>query len=94
MAMKINVKKCCVLLGVSAAVGFTAYDSYKCVKILRKPLNTGFLNKSGRCEIIYIKHDYFREPVKDFLNEFFEEETLIYSLIYNIKRKLTFTKVG
>ena len=79
--------------GVSAAtLGFVIYDSYRCVQRLRKPLNTNFLTR--RCEYIYIPHDYFREPVKDFLNELFQEETFIYSLLYNLKKKLTFTKVS
>lgn len=79
--------------GASAlALGFVVYDSYRCVQRLRKPLNTKFL--SQRCEYIYIPHDYFREPVKDFLNELFGEETFIYSVLYNLKRKLTFTKVS
>lgn len=47
-----------------------------------------------RCEYIYVPHDYFREPVKDFLNELFQEETMIYSVLYNLKKRFTFTKVG
>lgn len=80
------------VLGASAVFGLVAYDSYRCVQRLRKPLNTNFLNR--RCEFIYIPHNYLREPVKDFLNEFFEEETMIYSVLYNLKKKLTFTKVN
>lgn len=73
------------------AFGCVVYDGYRCVQRLRKPLNTNFLNR--RSEYIFINHDYFREPVKDFLNELFQEETLIYSILYNLKKKLTFTKV-
>lgn len=76
----------------TVVLGFAAYDGYRLVQRLRKPLSTNFLNK--RCEFIYIPHDYFREPVKDLLNELFQEETLIYSVLYNLKKKLTFTKVS
>lgn len=81
-----------LVLGASAVLGLAVYDGIKCVQLLRKPLNTNFLNR--RCEYIYIPHNYLREPVKDFLNEFFEEETMIYSALYNMKKKLTFTKVN
>lgn len=82
-----------VALGATAVLGIAAvYDGIKLVEKLRQPLNTRLLEK--HCEYIYIKHNYFREPVKDFLNEFFQEETLIYSIIYNLKRKLIFTKVS
>lgn len=80
------------ILGASAVIGISVFESYKCIKRLRRPLNIKFMNR--RCEYIYIPHDYFREPVKDFLNELFQEETMIYSILYNLKRKLTFTNVG
>lgn len=92
MPKHLQLKKCCGIIGASAALGLIVYESYKCAKILRKPLNTNFMSR--RCEFIYIKHDYFREPVRDFLNELFQEETLIYSVLYNLKKKFTFTKVG
>lgn len=76
----------------TVVLGLAVYDGSLCVQRLRKPLSTNFLNK--RCEFIYISHDYFREPVKDLLNKLFQEETLIYSILYNIKKRLTFTKVG
>lgn len=75
-----------------AVLGCVIYDVNRCIKRLRKPLSTNFMNR--RCEFIYIKHDYFREPVKDFLNKLFQEETRIYSVLYNLKKKLTFTKVN
>lgn len=81
-----------VLTSASAiTLSYAIYDSYRCVQRLRKPLSTKFLSR--RCEFIYIPRDFFREPVKDFLNEFFREETRIYSFLYNLKRTLTFTKV-
>lgn len=76
----------------TVVLGLAVHDGYKCAQRLRKPLSTNFLNK--RCEFIYIPHDYFREPVKDFLNKLFQEETLIYSVLYNLKKRLTFTKVS
>lgn len=87
-----HVKRWCGLLGASTVLGLAIYDGYHCVKRLRKPLNTKFMTR--RCEYIYLPHDYFREPVKDFLNKLFQEETMIYSALYNLKKRLTFTKVG
>ncbi|CRL02310.1 CLUMA_CG015381, isoform A [Clunio marinus] len=87
-----HIKRWCGgILGASTLIGLAFYDSYRCVQRLRRPLNTNFLTK--RCEYIYIKHNYLREPVKDILNELFQEETMIYSVLYNIKKKLTFTKI-
>ena len=80
--------------GLSVALGTTSmvvWTSYDINQRLRKPLSTNFLN--SRAEFIFIPHNYFQEPVADFLNELFEEETKIYSFLYNIKKKLTFTKV-
>lgn len=91
----LTMSKRAKLIFVSATTvlgGLAFYDSYKCYKRLRKPLNSNCL--FPKREFIYITHDYFREPIKDFLNKFFEEETLIYSMLYNLKKKLTFTKVG
>lgn len=82
-----------VALGAAAVVGIAAvYDCIKLEEKLRKPLSINFMSR--KCEYIYLKHNYLREPVKDFLNEFFPEETMIHSVLYNIKRKLTFTKVS
>ena len=67
------------------------YESYQINQKMRKPLNTKFLDR--RCQFIYIDRNYLREPVKDFMTEIFHEETLIHSFLYNIKKKLTFTKV-
>lgn len=77
-----------VAIGTSSLVVWTSYDINR---RLRKPLSTNFL--SSRAEFIYIPHNFLQEPVRDFLNEFFEEETKIYSFLYNVKKKLTFTKV-
>lgn len=91
-AMPIYVRRLCGILGASTVLGLAIYDSYRCLGRLRKPLNTKFMTR--RCEYIYVPHDFFREPVKDFLNELFQEETMIYSVLYNLKKRLTFTKVG
>jgi hypothetical protein len=77
-----------VFIGSSASIAWTCHDINR---RLRKPLSTNFL--SSRAEFIYIPHNFFNEPVRDFLNEFFEEETKIYSFLYNVKKMLTFTKV-
>lgn len=80
--------------GLSVFIGSTAslvWTSHDISARLRKPLSTNFL--SSKSEFIFIQHNYFQEPVRDFLNEFFEEETKIYSFLYNVKKKLTFTKV-
>jgi hypothetical protein len=79
--------------GVSVLIASTStmvWTSYDLNRRLRKELTNDFKN---RAEFIYIPRDFTREPVRDILNEFFEEETKIYSFLYNIKRSLTFTKV-
>lgn len=80
--------------GISVAIGSTTgivWTSYDINRRLRKPLKNCLGN---RAEYIFLKHNYFQEPVRDFLNEFFEEETKIYSFLYNVKKMLTFTKVN
>lgn len=85
--------KLCSVLGGSSFLSWTIWESYQAYKFLRKPLNTRCMF-GNRAEWIYIKHNYLREPVRDFLNEFFEEETKIYSFLYNLKKSMTFTKVS
>lgn len=51
----IFMKKFRKVFGIVGTLGITAlaaYDSYKCVKILRKPLSTKFLDR--KIEFIYI----------------------------------------
>lgn len=90
-----TVKRLYKTFGLTAAIAlssWTCYESYMAVKTLRRPLNLNVLSHR-KCEFIYIQHDYFRQPVQDFLNELFKEETKIYAFLYNLRRKLTFTKV-
>jgi hypothetical protein len=77
----------------SSFISYTFYQYSEASKFLRKPLNTKCLF-GNRSEWIYIKHNYLREPVRDLLNELFEEETKIYSFLYNLKKRLTFSKVS
>lgn len=88
-----RVKKYLGIVGTSAIFGLVLNESINCVQRIRKPLNLRVLDKRSDC-YIYIKRDYFREPVKDIFLEIFQEETLLYNLLYNIKKKLTFTKVN
>lgn len=47
-----------------------------------------------RSEFIYIKHDFFRDPVKDVFNEFFQDdEPKINGFLYNMRKKLKLTKL-
>lgn len=82
-----------IVLGATAVVvGVVAFESLQTIKVLRKPLDTKVLER--RQKFIYIDRNYFREPVKDFMTEMFQEETLLHTLLYNVKRKLSFTKVN
>jgi len=81
------------IIGGSTLISWTLYEGCETYKLLRKPLNTNCLGLNSS-KFIYLKHNFLREPVRDFLNEFFEEETKIYSFLYNLKAKLTFTKVS
>lgn len=87
------ILKWCSILGGSTFISWTIYETVEAYNFLRKPLNTNCLF-SNKSEWIYIKHNFLREPVRDFLNEFFEEETKIYSFLYNLKKSMTFTKVS
>jgi hypothetical protein len=40
------------IAGASAILGFAVYDACKCVNVLRRPLNTQFMNK--KAEYIFI----------------------------------------
>lgn len=83
------------IIGSSALLATWAiYDGYQAVQKLRKPLNSSFLSRKS--EFIYISRDYFREPVKDLLTSSrstFDEESLIATFLYNVKNRLSFTKV-
>jgi len=87
------ILKWCSLISGSSFISYTVYEYSEACRVLRKPLNTNCLF-DNRSEWIYIKHNYLREPVRDLLNEFFEEETKIYSFLYNLKKRMTFTKVS
>lgn len=88
-----NLKRAIQITGI-ASVALLTYEIYSSIESIKGLVNTRVLEKRPSCCYIYIKHDYFREPVKDFLTELgFREETLLYSFLHNIKRKLTFTKV-
>lgn len=88
-----KILKLCSVLSGGILISYTVYESNEVYKFLRKPLNTNCLF-SNRSEWIYIKHNYLRDPVRDLLNEFFEEETKIYSFLYNLRKRMTFTKVS
>lgn len=88
-----RILKLCSVLSGGILISYTFYETSEVYKFLRKPLNTNCLF-SNRSEWIYIKHNYLRDPVRDFLNEFFEEETKIYSFLYNLRKRMTFTKVS
>lgn len=85
-----------LIIGSSALLTTWAiYDGYQCIQKLRKPLNSGVLSRKS--EFIYISRDYFREPVRDLFTtsgSTFDDESLIATFIYNVKKKLSFTKVG
>lgn len=87
-----NILKWCGAIGSTSLIAWTIYESIETYRVLRKPLSTNCCNK--KVEWVYVKHNYLREPFRDFLNEFFREETKIYSFLYNLKKKLTFTKVS
>lgn len=81
------------------SISLGAYSTYQTLHILRKPLNTNCLAHK-RSEYIYLKHDYFRAPVKDIMNELFQDEPKIIStadkinsFLYAIKKKVTLTKL-
>jgi hypothetical protein len=45
-------RKLAGIAGATTVVGFLCYDAYKCIKILRKPLDTAFMTK--KAEFIFI----------------------------------------
>lgn len=80
---------------------WSVYETFRVIEILRKPLSTNCLDVK-RSEFIYLKHDFFRAPVKDIkdiMNEIFLDEPpkisgktdQIKSMLYDIKRKFTLT---
>lgn len=85
-----------LIIGSSALLTTWAiYDGYQLVQKLRKPLNSGVLSRKS--EFIYISRDYFREPVRDLFTSSgstFDDESLVATFIYNVTKKLSFTKVG
>lgn len=90
--MASNLKRALQVTGI-ASVALLTYEVISSIEAIKGLVNVRVLDRRPSC-YIYIKHDPFREPVKDFLAEIgFREETLIYSFLHNIKRKLTFTKV-
>lgn len=83
-----------VIGGSTLLATWAIYDGYQTVQKLRKPLNSSFLSRKS--EFIYISRDYFREPVKDLLTTSSSSysESLIDTFLYNVKNKLSFTKVS
>lgn len=49
----IKHRKLLGIVGASTILGIAAFDCYRCVKALRKPLSTNFMNRKS--EFIFIK---------------------------------------